>query len=203
MHNHWDKHLNLQTWLVATEPSVIVECGAGTGELTRHLLSLHGAFPFTLYVVNDKPLGFNGYEFRQGISYLALDGFEDASIDFCVIDTDHNYWTLARELAALHPKLKPKGFVALHDVATYYHDTGMALSYQDGSPYPKEAIEEAAPQYGGLGNALMDFLSTMRFDYRMVAFTSESHGAALIQKVALEGISIFVPGSQPAYAQSR
>ena len=73
MHNHFDRHLNLKAWLLGMQPKVIVECGAGHGELTKQLLGLHAQFPFTLHVINDSTLGFNGFKFHQGISYLMLD----------------------------------------------------------------------------------------------------------------------------------
>lgn len=201
MHNHYFHNLNLAKWLLEAKPRCVVECGAGTGELTTHLVGLKNKLGFRLCVISDNDPGFGSdVEFIRGISYKELEKFPDNSIDFCIIDTDHNYWTLAKELEVLHKKLSDGAYVAIHDVATFYHDTGMALSYSDGSPYPKDAIESCAPSMGGLGNALMDFLHIFKFDYRLVEFTSESHGAAIIQKKVLLGISIMVPGDKPMYA---
>lgn len=206
MHNHWKSYLSFSTALYDTivkDPdALVVECGAGHGDLTNLLVELKNQFNFRLSVISDNSLDFKDVDYRVGISYKELEKFPDNSIDFCIIDTDHNYWTLSKELTVIHRKLKNGGMVALHDVSTYYHDTGMALSYWEGSEYPKSEIEDIASQYGGLGNALIDFLSAMRFDYKLISFTSESHGAALIKKVALEGVSIMVPGENSEYAQN-
>lgn len=201
MHNHWDQHLNLKKWILERRPSVIVECGAGNGELTRQLASLLDVYPFELHVVSDKPV--EGLDPRivwhSGLSYNVLNGCPKLSIGLCIIDTDHNYWTLMKELSAVFDKIEEGGLIALHDVETFYHDTGMALSYSTGEPYPKEEIEKYAP-YGSLGDALIEFLHVKKMDYRLVSFTTESHGAAMIQRMTQPMFAIAVPGSKPVYA---
>ena len=202
MHNHFDKNLNLKKWILDNRPSVIVECGAGTGELTRQLAGLRDVYPFELHVISDKPV--DGLDSRivwhSGLSYDVLPTFPDDSIGLCIIDTDHNFWTLMKELSACFNKIAIDGFVAFHDVETFYHDTGMALKYSSGEPYPREEIEKFSA-YGGLGDALIEFLHIKKMDYRLVSFTTESHGAALIRRKPQAYFNVFVPGEKPVYAE--
>lgn len=201
MHNHWTKGLNLEDIVLERKPKRIVECGAGEGALTRKIQELLDIYDFEFHVISDKAL--EGLDPRihwhTGLSYEELPSFEDNSIDLCIIDTDHNYWTLMKEFSAIFNKISEDGFIALHDVETFYHDTGMALAYWDGKPYPREEIEKYAP-YGSLGDALIEFLHLKKMNYRLVAFTTDSHGAALIQKKTQRIFSIVVPGSGAGFA---
>lgn len=202
MHNHFNQNLNLKALILEHRPKMIVECGAGNGDLTRQLASLLDIYPFELHVITDKVL--EGLDSRIkwviGLSYEELKKFESKSIGLCVIDTDHNYWTLMKEFSAAFDKIREDGYIALHDVETFYHDTGMALSYWDGKPYPKEEIEKFSP-YGGLGDALIEFLHIKNMNYRLVSFTTASHGAALIQRKTQPIFSVVIPGPKPVYAQ--
>lgn len=201
MHNHWTKGLCLEDLILERKPSMIVECGAGNGDLTKKLASLIDVYPCEVSVISDHIV--NGLDDRihwfEGLSYEFLSSFPDNSIDLCIIDTDHNYWTLMKEFSAVFNKMKEGGLIALHDVETFYHDTGMALSYWDGKPYPREAIESYA-SYGGLGDALMEFLHTWKMNYKLVSFTTESHGAALIEKRTQRIFNIVVPGPGAGFA---
>lgn len=201
MHNHFEKGLGLKALILEKKPKVIVECGAGEGALTRKLASLMDPCEFKLHVVSDKELhDFDPrISWKTGLSYEALEAFSDNSIDLLIIDTDHNYWTLMKELSAAFTKVKEDGYIALHDVETFYHDTGMALAYWDGKPYPREEIEKYAA-YGSLGDALIEFLHLKKMSYRLVAFTTESNGAALIQRKTQHIFSIVVPGSGAGFA---
>lgn len=201
MHNHFDQYLNLKKWILERRPSVIVECGAGSGELTSKIASLMDVYPFEFHVISDKKV--KGTDPRiiwhEGISYKILPTFNDDSIGLCIIDTDHNFWTLIMELKEVFLKIKEGGLIALHDVYTFYHNTGMAMSYSNGEPYPKKEIEELS-KYGGLTDALIEFLHQKKMDYRLLAFTHDSHGAALIERKTEPIFSICVPGEKPVYA---
>lgn len=203
MHNHFDKNLNLKSWILSRGSRTIVECGAGTGELTRQLSTMITSGT-DVYVISDKKIpGLDSrIHWKTGLSYNLLKDFPDNSIDLCVIDTDHNYWTLMTELEAVKPKIAEGGLIALHDVETFYYDTGMALSYSTGEAYPKELIESYAPR-GSLGIALLQFLSENKWDFKLLAFTHESHGAALIEKKNVTHFSLIVPGGAPAYAEPK
>lgn len=201
MHNHFYQYLNLEKIILDRKPKVIVECGAGDGALTRLLSSLLNVYPFELHVISDKAL--QGLDPRikwvTGLSYEALSSFDKESIDLCIIDTDHNFWTLMKEFSVLFDRIREGGLIAMHDVETFYHDTGMALSYWDGKPYPKEEIEKFAP-YGGLGDALIEFLHLKKMNYKLLVYTHESHGAALIERKTQMEFCIKVPGSGSGFA---
>lgn len=201
MHNHWSKGLNLEEIVLERKPKRIVECGAGEGALTRKIQELLDVYDFDYHVISDKKL--EGLDPRihwhTGLSYEELPRFEDNAIDLCIIDTDHNYWTLMKEFAAVFHKISEGGLIALHDVETFYHDTGMALAYWDGKPYPRADIERFA-SWGSLGDAMIEFLHLKKMNYRLMAFTTESNGAALLQRCTQSMFSIVVPGPGAGFA---
>lgn len=200
MHNHFDQHLNLKKIILEKRPRVIVECGAGNGDLTRMIAGLREIYDFSFHVISDNALDITGIQYHTGLSYEVLSEFEDRSIDLCIIDTDHNYWTLMKEFTAVFNKIRELGLIALHDVETFYHDTGMALSYWDGKPYPKEEIEKCAP-YGGLGDAMIEFLYTKKLDYKLLAYHKESHGAALLERKTQTQFDLMTPGPEAIFAK--
>ncbi len=201
MHNHFDQFLNLKQLILDKKPKIVVECGAGEGALTRKIESLLDVVPFEFHVISDKVVeGLDArIKWHTGLSYEELPKFEDQSVGLCIIDTDHNYWTLMTELSAVFNKISEDGFIALHDVESFYHDTGMALAYWNGKPYPREEIEKYAP-YGGLGDAMIEFLHLKKMNYRLLAFTPEFSGAALLQRKTQNIFSIIVPGSGAVFA---
>lgn len=202
MHNHFDQYLNLKSLILDRQPQTVVECGAGNGDLTRKLATLLDIYPFDLYVISDKKL--DGLDERikwiTGLSYKILEPF-DKPIDFCIIDTDHNYWTLMKEFAAVMNKVPEGGVVALHDVETFYHDTGMALSYWNGEEYPKEEIEKWS-KYGSLGDALIRFLNAHPFQWKLMGYNKESNGAAVIEKRTQNIFSVLTPGPKAVFAEN-
>jgi len=204
VHNHFSENLNLKELILERLPKTIVECGAGDGELTRKLETLLDVYPFELHVISDKPV--EGLDPRinwiHGLSYKSLEEFKNNSIDLCIIDTDHNYWTLMKELAALFNKITEGGMIAMHDVETFYHDTGMALSYWNDEQYPKEDIEKWASN-GGLGDALIWFLNANPFKWKLMAYNKESNGAAVIEKRSQSIFNIFTPGPGAIFAESK
>lgn len=202
MHKHFSDGLNLKRWILERKPKVIVECGAGEGELTRKLSSLIDECEFELHVISDKALPDMDPRIKwvTGLSYEALAEFPDNAIDLCIIDTDHNYWTLMKELAAVFLKMTEGGLIALHDVETFYHDTGMALSYWDGKPYPKEEILECA-NFGSLGDALIEFLHIKKLNYKLLSYVPASHGAALIERKTQEIFAVMTPGPEAIFAK--
>lgn len=180
---------------------MIVECGAGNGDLTRLIASLLDTYAFEFTVISDKVI--EGLDKRihwfTGLSYEVLQSFPNNSIDLCIIDTDHNYWTLREELRALNDRVKEGGLIAMHDVETFYHDTGMALSYWIGKPYPREEIEAMANQ-GGLGDAMVLFLASDPLHWKLFAYNRESHGGAIIEKKTQTYFNIVVPGPGAGFA---
>lgn len=201
MHNHFAKYLNLKQIILERKPQLIVECGAGSGDLTRLLASLLDTYPFELHVISDKAV--DGLDARirwhSGLSYEVLKEFSKDSIGLCIIDTDHNYWTLREELRALNDRIVEGGLIALHDVETFYHDTGMALSYWNDMPYPRQEIEAAA-NMGSLGDAMISFLASDHLHWKMLAYDRNSNGAAVLEKKTQTEFMVVVPGPGAGFA---
>lgn len=196
VHNHFDKYLNVKGLIERFRPRHIVECGALNGDNTKLLKALSTEIPFRLTVITDNDFSMDSVDVIRGISYKTLAELEDDSIDMCLIDTDHNYWTLAKELHALDSKLRQGGLVILHDVDTFYHDTGVAESYANGEEYPIKMIEEYGRNFGSLGTALIDWLSLQRLHYKLIRYVDDSHGAAAIRKVQVTGFSYYKPAEK-------
>jgi predicted O-methyltransferase YrrM len=57
-------------------------------------------------------------EVRRGLSVDVLQEFEDASLDWVYVDTDHSFETTLAELRLARRKIRPGGVLAGHDFAT-------------------------------------------------------------------------------------
>lgn len=200
MTGHFDQHLKLRELILEKHPKLIVEVGAGDGDNTKLLAHLHAQYPFRLVSISDKKIGVDGVEFVEGISYEKLKDFSEGEIDLCIIDTDHNYWTLAKELEAVHPKMKMGGLIVFHDVDEFYYNSGIAGSYWDDHVYPEKEIRECV-KFGGTGLALIDWLHAMRGYYKLLWWTPMNYGAAVIERVSVENTLIIMPGSAPQFAK--
>ena len=185
MNNHWDKNLNVKNLLGQFKPERIVECGAGSGENTIQYLDAG----YVLTSISDGEIPEKLKSFIEkgqlkwifGISYVELAKFEDGSIDFCSIDTDHNYWTLKRELDVLKKKLTANGIVVIHDTETYRRNSGSMDGYKCGLPYPAE-IKDAEKKGKNYGDAISEAL--LSGDFYVLAECLESNGAtALMRRV--------------------
>lgn len=192
MHNHFDQYLDVKSLILENRPQVIVECGVARGENTWQILSLLKIYQFTLYSINDCPFAddvvgfhkedYNGnFNWMYDLSYRAISGFPNDYIDFCLIDTDHNYWTMDQELNALHPKLKYGGIVVMHDTQTYRKNSGQMGHYGTGDKYP-EGIDLREKEGLGMGDAIFDFLKKHQC-YIVLRQVLESHGAMALKKV--------------------
>lgn len=198
MITHWTDHSKIKQLILDEKPQHILELGALNGENTANLLSIMPECGFKLTVISDD-LDANpsvpGVELIQGVSYEKIPQLQDDSIDLCLLDTDHNYWTLIKELMVLDAKLRVGGLIAIHDVETFYYDTGLADFYADGSDYPAEIIKSQATR-GSLGTAVIDFLSRYKFNYRLVRWVPEKDGMAILRKNPTEiDLSLMSPGS--------
>lgn len=201
MINHFDAYTNLRKLILERHPDPIVECGAGDGETTRMLAHLKLWYPFDLVSITDEELEpIEEVEFRIGLSYERLKEFKAGSIGMCLIDTDHNYWTLTQELEAVLPKMKEGGLVVMHDVETFYHNTGMAMSYWNDQPYPEAEIRSHIKD-GGLGDALIDFLHAYRGHFKLLKYDPHENGCAVIEKCTVTKTVVVTPGTAPVYAK--
>lgn len=179
-----------------------MECGAGAGECTKLLAHLKWHYDFELNVISDKEIPhIDGVNWITGISYKELSKFPDGSIGLCIIDTDHNYWTLQQELRAVAPKIKEGGLIVFHDVEEFYYDTGMGMSYWNDDPYPEKEIVDMA-KFGGTGLCLIDFLSACRGTFKLIRWIPEHFGCAVIEKKTLLETKVVRPGPASVFARA-
>lgn len=205
MTGHFDVNLKLRDLILAHRPELIVECGAGNGDCTKLLAHMKWFYPFELVSITDKRLDESAewsleVDWRIGLSYEKLREFDDESIGMLIIDTDHNYWTLRTELDAALPKVKEGGLIVMHDVDTFYHDSGLAMSYWNDAPYPERQIMDTAIR-GGLGDAVIDFLHDQRGTFKMLWWNPNHHGVAVIQKHTVKETCVIRPGTDPVFAR--
>jgi hypothetical protein len=130
-----------------------VEVGVAYGDFTRHILDVIRPDHFIAIDTfgiqpEDEPWGrqllkeqqcthydyytrkFSPYiqegkmTIKKGLSWEMLDQLPDQSVDYIYIDADHSYASVAREIGALKPKMKPQGIVHFNDY-TYFDSDAM------------------------------------------------------------------------------
>lgn len=183
MKNHWDRNLNVSQLVKEHKPKLIVELGGGGGDNTDQYIELQKTLHFKMITISDGNMperykGNDDFQWIFGISYLELPKFPDHSIDFCSIDTDHNYWTLYKELEILNDKMKVGGMVVMHDTESYRNQSGVMMSYLHGDDYPRGITEN---QHIGMRQALQDHLDCG--NYKLIKETKDSCGACAIIKL--------------------
>ena len=222
MQRHFDKHLNLKALIQEHQPKTVLELGANRGENTTNLIYLAEELGYVLIVVSPeyptwmKELPGGEIEVKRavfehkqldwvyGVSYIELPKMADASIDFCILDTDHNYWTLEKELLELKRVMAKDGIVAIHDTEEFADRNGtMNFGYFSTidsieSSYVENAnvlrIKEATTTSIGVDYPLEEILAEARPytqaikdivpDWEVVAETKESNGAMALRKVS-------------------
>ena len=137
MHKQFYEGVRTKDLIDALKPKLILEMGFGAGTNMLVLLT-YTKKPGADYRIISLSDDFNvermtlpndfidRFIFVKGISYamvprwneLGLPPPYNEKIDFCIIDTDHNYWTLQKELEYLDSIMADKCAIALHDTAT-------------------------------------------------------------------------------------
>ena len=199
MHRHFTEHANIEKLIRDRKPYHILELGSLNGENTSNLIKLQKELGFSLTIISDD-LPDNDYAegvtYIKGVSYKEIPKLVDNSIDLCLLDTDHNYWTLIQELVNLDSKLTVGAMILIHDVSTFYYNTGLADWYADGSAYPLEEIMSTA-KLGSLGVAIIHFLGKYPFNYHLTYWTEAENGLAIIQKNEPQvSLSLLRPGDK-------
>ena len=122
----------------AKDGSVFVEIGCYLGKSTCYMIDQikKSGKDITFYVIdNFSTLGDVESRFRENLGQERLDrikfiredscqsaaNFDNNSVDFLYIDTDHFAWQLVKELTEWLPKIKSGGLVGGHDF--HMHDT--------------------------------------------------------------------------------
>lgn len=225
MHNHFDQYLNVKALIEEARPNTVLELGAANGDNTEKLLHLADELGYRLIVIS--PEYPRSMELEEGsedivdririklfryehplltwlysISYVELSNMEDDSIDFCIIDTDHNYWTLQQELTELKRVMIPGGIVAIHDTESFANRNGtMNLGYFNTIDKIIEVrdvmdnscrIKEAKTTWDGIDYPLEDILKEERPfkqaiedtvpDWEVLSESTESQGAMALRK---------------------
>ncbi len=193
MRHHFDTRINLKDLILTYRPATIVEMGAIRGENTVNLLKLREIYPFMMVTIDDGSVDNCFYEVKeahfrasddyywiQGISFEKLDVLVDKTAEFVIIDTDHNYWTLKKELKALYPKLHPRAIIVLHDtVSSLANPIVMEQKeYKNGDPYPLKDIIDAGHT---MNDAIDEFMTKDHpGEWNNLRMSNESGGALAI-----------------------
>ena len=202
MHRHFNQHLNTKALIEQYQPQLIVE--AGCGDSTVQLLTLREQLGFRL-VCMDVAYSNSGeaalaelvpgklirldvsrwnepVELIYGVAHLGLELFADHEIDMAIVDTDHNGWTLERELAVLERKMKLGGLVLLHDTETFADTNGYMNRYESGEVlYPLEEIMA--------GPTMRQVVDRYKKQWPVIAETTEENGAIAFQVLTEENES--------------
>jgi len=201
MREHFDRLLNVKELILAYKPLTILEVGAAMGGNTIKLLRLQHDFPFKLVTISDNDIedsfcevrnahGNGDYRWNKGISYELIPKLIDGTVNMAIMDTDHNYWTLKKELDAIYPKMNKICLIVFHD--TYINAYNDGLTDNDNctdihlrktgegcSPYPREEI--MASEKKGLVPAILDFMGEHP-EFYILRYTLESNGAMCIAR---------------------
>jgi len=132
--------------LQALQPHSIVEVGSESGKMTRRLLEIAAATGGTVHAIDPAPL-FDVDRWQQEAegrlvvhrqpSLIALEQIDD--FDCVLIDGDHNWYTVHRELHLVERRCRSLGkalpLILLHDVAWPY---GRRDLYYDPDTIPAE-----------------------------------------------------------------
>ena len=194
MHNHWTEGIKVKDLLLCHRPKLLVELGAGAGDNTRLLLQLQAeeGIPNTLVVISDnapptdlKKLVIAPYaedfDWIEAVSYKQLTSFRDASIDCAIIDTDHNGWTLMKELAQLERTMTHGGLLLIHDTESFTEANGFAQRYCNNEDYPQEMFTFPLTY----GDVFAQAYSSPR--WHLITQSAEHSGAAALLHIRLQG----------------
>ncbi len=166
------------------KPNFVVELGAGSGLNTEQIVKLQNEFPFKMTVVNDghtpEADWLDKVNWINGVSYVELPMIAE-KIDFCSIDTDHNYWTLREELTLLELLMDPGSIVVMHDTETYGHHSGHFFIYVTKNPYPLEQIEACEEQGLNMIDAITERVD--RGAWKIIKETKDNEGAMALERL--------------------
>jgi cephalosporin hydroxylase len=194
MKNHFDKNINIKSLILQYRPRTILELGALFGENTVQILSLRNQYPFKMITISDGKMEnsfkevqeaskYNDYIWVEGISYIKIPTILDKTIEFCSIDTDHNYWTLKTELTELIPKLANKSIIVMHDT-NGLDGMNPNQTYKCSEKYPAEDIQKCMEKGLTITHAIKEFLEKNE-EFKILRSSFESNGAIALAKGVL------------------
>jgi len=156
LHSLTEFRVLIRACLEAAGVATILEIGSESGSFTRELLEFATEREGSLTCVEPQPtlelerLASEHGAFRliRGRSPGALEGLP--ACDAYVIDGDHNYWTVARELAHVHERAAGEGrpaLAVLHDVSW---PSGRRDQYYAPDALPGGAVHPHSWDHGSL-----------------------------------------------------
>jgi hypothetical protein len=140
LHRFWSTVI--RPVLAAASPQIVVEVGAGAGAHTRLLTEFCRSHSIELHVIDPAPR-FDASRLGDGVAFhrqLSLDALpEIGAVDVALIDGDHNWYTVSRELETLQSTARsarrPTPLAICHDVCWPY---GRRDTYHDPDTIPAE-----------------------------------------------------------------
>lgn len=172
--------LNRQALIERMPPnSVCVELGVDRGDFSRRILKY--ADPKKLCLVDawastssrerlarvvetrfQAEIASGKVQVFRNNSIAVADFFDESSLDWIYIDTDHSYETTKKELYAYHKKIKPGGYICGHD----YCQGNWVRGYKYGVV---EAVHEfCVEQFWELIFVTVDFTENQSFAIRKI-----------------------------------
>lgn len=211
MHNQFYSGMKVKDVIDQLRPKTVLEVGFGAGTNALMLLTYtkKPGNDYRLICLSEDPNlpkitlpndFVSRFVYVGGISYRLLPHWKSLGlpwpfnrpIDLCIIDSDHNYFTLKSELAHLSQIMAERCAVVFHDTASkpcehhlYYSNAldresnamVQTTGYKDGSPYPFKEVMETL--HVPMMRAIEEFLET-NADYKMLKHIDECCGCTLI-----------------------
>ena len=167
MRHHFEHNINIKDLILTYRPATILELGALRGENTVQILGLREVYPFKMVTISDGPVSdafsevrqavsLGDYEWKQGLSYERIPELKDSSIECALIDTDHNYFIMTKELEALYPKLFARTIIVMHDTVSCLSQGQRAVGYGDENY--QRSVDECTAQGLTMNNAIDKFM---------------------------------------------
>ncbi len=198
VNDHWNSGICIKDLLDEYKPTTVLELGASAGACTIKLLCHAYDMDYELTTVDDGPPNYRvldnisfytesraregrtplKYEWIRGISYIEVAKMKPKHIDFCLLDTDHNSWTVTKEIEALEPIMSNRSILAFHDTEINRHDNGVYERYKTQQYYPSSEIESDTRTYTEA------VVSGMADNWDLLCESPENAGAMVFQRKA-------------------
>jgi len=194
MREHIYNYINVSKLIELHKPKLVLELGSAGLQTTIQLWGLMYKTSFKLITVDDNPQTIfvpepyeENWYYYQGISYEFLKLYPDIEMDkvfkgkfdMVLIDTDHNYWTLDKEIKALEPHLTDDAIILFHDTRRKNpHDTILYRGYACEYEYP---IDKINTMRRPMVEAVDEWVE--RSDYKVIRETQLEEGCMAISKV--------------------
>jgi cephalosporin hydroxylase len=150
MVQHWRAGVNFEALLTVQKPKLVLELGAAVGQNTMNLFKLSKTLGYQLITVDDHCSMMDeaeNYKWITGVSYEVMKTLPKSVVDFCLLDTDHNSWTVTKEIETLLPLMSDRGMIAFHDTEVNRYNNGAYGAYSHAASYPAKEIAQDSRSY--------------------------------------------------------